>query len=301
MVTADIILPVEPTDAVPEVRSVAIADLKGVLRRGWDDFLAMPTHVIFLAAIYAVVGVLLFRIAFAYEFMSLLYPLATGFALVGPLAAVGLYELSRRRELGLDTSWQHVFDVVHSPSFRPIAALGGLLVVIFGVWIAAANAIYVADFGYRPAASLPDFFRRVLTTPEGHNLIVVGNLVGFVFALLTASISVIAFPLLLDRNVGFGAAIATSLRVVWKNPVTMLAWFAIVAVLLALGSLPLLVGLAVVLPVLGHATWHLYRLAVAPDPAGARPAYQPPRKFKRYGADFPASLFVSSSDPDDKA
>lgn len=297
--TADIILPVEPTEAVPEVRSITVGDLGVVLRRGWEDFLAMPTHVVFLAGIYALVGLLLFRVAFAYELMSLLYPIATGFALVGPLAAIGLYELSRRREMGRDTSWQHMFDVVYSPSLPRILALGALLLLIFAIWIATANSIYVANFGYRPAASLPDFMRRVLTTPEGHNLIVIGNLVGFVFALLTASISVIAFPLLLDRNVGFGAAVATSLRVVAKNPATMLAWFAIVAALLALGSLPLLIGLAVVLPVLGHATWHLYRRAVAPDD-GPRPEYQPRPKYKRYGADFPASLFVSSRDPKDE-
>ncbi len=298
--TADIILPVEPTVALPEVRAIEVGDLAKVLKAGWQDFIAMPTHIVFLAGLYAIVGLLLFRIAFAYELLSLLYPIATGFALVGPLAAVGLYELSRRREMGRDTSWQHMLDVRYSPSFWPIMALGALLVVIFGVWIAVANAIYVSDFGYRPAASLPDFVNRVLTTPEGHSLIVAGNLVGFAFALLTASISVIAFPLLLDRNVGFGAAVATSLRVVAKNPVTMLCWFAIVAALLAIGSLPLLIGLAVVLPVLGHATWHLYRLAVASDD-GPRPEYHPRPQYKRYGADFPASLFVSSRDPKDEA
>lgn len=294
MASVDIILPVEPAEAVPEVRSVRVADLRGVLKRGVDDFLAMPTHVAFLAGIYALAGLIIFRAAFAMDVLPLLYPLATGFALVGPPAAVGLYELSRRRELGLDTSWRHMFDVVHSPSLRPIAALAALLLVIFAVWIACANAIYVANFGYAPAASLPHFFDRVLHTPQGHNLIVVGNIVGFAFALLTASISVIAFPLLLDRNVGFGAAVATSLRVVAKNPVAMLTWFAIVAALLALGSALFFVGLAVVLPVLGHATWHLYRLAVAPD-AGPRPEYHPRPQYKRYGADFPASLFVRSS------
>lgn len=300
MAKSDIILPAQPADELPVVRSLQLEDLRDVLHRGLEDFWAMPTHVVFLCVIYPVVGLFLFRITFAYDLLPLLYPVATGFALVGPFAAIGLYELSRRRELGLDTSWKHAADIIHSPSFVPILALGLLLVAIFGIWITVAHAIYVAHFGYQPLTSPVAFARAVLTTPEGHSLIIIGNAVGFLFALPAACLSVISFPLLLDRNVGFGAAVLTSLMVVIKNPVVMATWFLIVAAALLIGSLPMLFGLAVVLPVLGHATWHLYRKAVVPD-SGPRPEYHPRPKRKRYAAEFPASLFAPSNDIDESS
>jgi uncharacterized membrane protein len=295
MARYDIILPIHSSEAMPVVRSIRIEDLRLVLRKGVQDFWAMPTHVIFLCVIYPIIGLLLFRVTFVYDLLPLLFPLAGGFALLGPFAAIGLYELSRRRELGLDTSWQHAVDIIHSPSLRPILLLGGLLLVVFGTWIAVANSIYVAYFDDKPLTSPIAFARQILTTPEGHKLFLVGNAVGFVFALVAASTSVIAFPLLLDRDVGVVAAVLTSLKVVAKNPYVMSVWFVFVAGALLLGSLPLLVGLAVVLPILGHATWHLYRVAVEPD-NHPRPEYHPRPKRKRYAADFPTSLFTPSDD-----
>jgi len=161
---------------------------------------------------------------------------------------------------------------------------------LFVTWIAAANAIYVAIFGHTPAASIPDFVSRVLMGPEGWTLIIVGCGVGFLFAVVALCVSVVSFPLMLDRHAGAIDAIRTSLRAVIKNPFAMAVWGLIVAVLLVIGSLPLFVGLAVVLPVLGHATWHLYRKVVEPD---LNPPQEPPRppKGHRYAADFPANLF----------
>jgi uncharacterized membrane protein len=298
MAPLDIIPPAQPTDDLPVVRSLRIEDLRDVLRKGLEDFWAIPTHVVFLCMLYPIVGLLLFRITFVYDLLPLLYPIAAGFALLGPFTGVGLYEISRRRELGLDTSWMHAFDILHSPSLVPILVLGFILFLIFGAWIAAANAIYVANFGDRPLTSLIAFARQVMTTPEGSRLIIIGNAVGFVFALVAASVSVISFPLLLDRSVGLEVAVLTSIKVVLKNPVVMGTWFFIIAGGLLIGSLPLLVGLAVVLPVLGHSTWHLYRKAVEPD-LRPRPEYYPRQKGKRYAADFPTSLFIRSNDKDD--
>ena len=294
----DVILPVETESRLPVVRKVSPSELVTVLKKGVDDFLAMPTHVLFVGIVYAVAGLLIARAALGYEFVPLLYPLVAGFALVGPFAAIGLYELSRRREMGRDTSWRHMFDFLHSPSLGSILVLASLLVVVFLIWIATANAMYVSRFGHQNFTSLTAFLNQIVTTPEGFNLFVFGNAVGLLFAVAVLSLTVVAFPLLLDRHVGIATAMATSLVAVAKNPLTMALWGLIVICGLFIGALPFLIGLAVVIPVLGHATWHLYRAVVEPD-TGARPEYKPPPRYKRYGAQFPASLFVPSSQRED--
>jgi uncharacterized membrane protein len=275
------------------VRTIKPADLKDALMKGLDDFSAMPSFAVFLCLIYPIVGLMAGRLVIGYDVLPLLFPLVAGFALVGPFAAIGLYEMSRRREQGLDISWRHVFDVRYAPSFGAIVALGVLLMVIFLIWLAAAQAIYVATFGYPPAASIPDFFRQVVTTPAGWTLIIVGNGVGFLFAVMVLILSVVSFPLLLDRDVGVAVAVLTSVRAVLANPLTMALWGLIVAALLVIGSIPFLFGLAIVMPVLGHATWHLYRKVVEPNPSPAQEHRAPP-KGRRYAAEFPASLFAPS-------
>jgi uncharacterized membrane protein len=296
MARTDIILPTEPAAGrLPAVRRISPGDLVDALAKGLEDFRAMPTHVVFLSLIYPLAGLAIARWTFGYQLWPLLYPLVAGFALIGPIAAIGLYELSRRRELGLDTSWRHAFDIAHSPSLPAITALGLLLFALFATWLAVAHGIYVANFGAdeRPIA-LAEFVQRVLGTPQGRNLMIAGNAVGFLFALTAFALSAVSFPLLLDRNVGMATAIVTSVEAILRNPFTMALWGLIVAAGLALGALPFLFGLAVVMPVLGHATWHLYRKLVVPDDS-PRPEYDPPPKGQRYAADFPSSLFLPLS------
>jgi uncharacterized membrane protein len=272
------------------IRKIGLSDLSEALRLGWEDFKAVPSHAIILCVIYPVLGLVLFRLVLGYSVLPLLFPLAAGFTLVGPFAALGLYELSRRRERGEEAAAWDAIQVLRAPSFGAMLELGTLLLVLFIVWIATADAIYIAAFGNAPAASIPDFATRVLTTPQGWSLIIVGCGVGFLFAVVALCVSVVSFPLMLDRHATAIDAIRTSLQAVRKNPLAMAAWGLIVAMLLVIGSLPLFVGLCVVLPVLGHATWHLYRKVVEPDP---NPPQEQPRapKGHRYAADFPASLF----------
>jgi uncharacterized membrane protein len=296
MPQSHVLVGAEPLRAPPVVRRIGLADLKDALARGVDDFAAMPSHAVFLSLIYPVIGIVLGAVTFGYGLMELTYPLIAGFALLGPFAAIGLYELSRRRERGMGTDLTKAFNDFRLPSFGAIAALGLLLTAIFLLWLVVAHAIYVAIFGNAPVTSIDEFARQVFTTPEGWRLIVIGNGVGFLFALLVLTISVVSFPLLLDRDVGVVEAVLTSCRAVRANPVPMAVWGLIVAAGLVLGSLPFLVGLAVVLPVLGHATWHLYRKVIEPDPNPPPEPPQPP-KWRRYAAQFPASLFTGEDRP----
>lgn len=249
---------------MPTVRHISIADLGDVVARGAKDFGAYRTDVVFLCVIYPVVGLVLARLAFGYDMLPLLFPLASGFAIVGPFAAIGLYEMSRRREQGAEINWLNAFDVLRSPNIAAIVVLGLVLMAIFLVWIWAANWIYKFTVGLDldTPLSMAALFHNTFTTPAGLALIVFGCGVGFLFALLALSVSVISFPLLLDRDIGLGTAIRTSMRAVERNPKTMAAWGVLVAAGLILGSIPLFIGLIVVMPVLGHATWHLYRKIV---------------------------------------
>jgi uncharacterized membrane protein len=291
MAYSHILVGASPNPVRPVVHRITASDLFRSLTRGFNDFSAMPSHAVFLCVIYPLLGILLIAITLGYS-IPLAFPLAAGFALIGPLAAIGLYELSRRREAGLDSSASHVLDVLHSPSLAAIMALGFLLMVIFLIWLAVAEAIYVSNFGYAAPASIPQFVDDVFNTFAGWNLIVVGTGVGLLFAALALTISAVSFPLLLDRDVGAAVALLTSIRVVAANPVTMALWGLIVAALLVIGSVPFFLGLTVVMPVLGHTTWHLYRKAVEPDPS-PHPDYQAREKSRRSAADFPAVLFTT--------
>ena len=254
--------PAAQSSTVPQIRRISVADLRDCLRRGWDDYRANPTQLLFLCGLYPVIGFIAARAAVG-DTKPLLFPLLAGISLMGPVAALGMYEISRRRDAGEPTSWATAFQALRSPAMGGIVIVGIVLAVLFAFWVGVAQTIYHATMGPVVAATFGQFLGEVFGTANGWALIIFGNLAGLFFAVVALSISVVSFPLMLDRVCGPGIAMFTSVRAVARNKVTMAVWGLIVAAILTLGAIPLLIGLAVAMPVLGHATWHLYRRVVA--------------------------------------
>ncbi|MFN0113175.1 MAG: DUF2189 domain-containing protein [Paracoccaceae bacterium] len=247
----------------PVVRRIGIPDIRAALAQGLDDFAALRTDVAAMCLLYPIVGAVLVWFALNQSLTMLVFPLVSGFALIGPVVAIGLYEMSKRRDAGKEVSWGDAFGVLANPSFGAILVLGLMLVGLFFFWLIAAWGIGRATMGDVTHLTAVEFLRATLTTGAGWAMILIGVPVGFVFAVAALAVSVVSFPMLIDRPVGLPVAVVTSVRVARENPVTVALWGLVVAVLLVAGSVPLLLGLAVVLPVLGHATWALYRRAVS--------------------------------------
>lgn len=246
------------------VRSLSVQDIFDALKLGFADFRAKPTHMFVLGLLYLAGAVVAAGFALDRDFVPLLFPIASGLALTGPFAAIILYEISRRREEGRDFAWRDAPAIMRRASSGGIAILGLFLFMTFAVWLLVAQAIFDATVGADSYTTPVEFMELVLSTPRGWALIALGNLAGLLFAAAVLATNVVSFPMLLDRNVGAPGAVATSLRVTAKNPLVIALWGAVIAGSLAAGAALFLVGLAVVIPVLGHASWRLYRKAVEP-------------------------------------
>jgi len=251
------------TTPTPEVRRIGVPDLMDALSKGIEDFQAKPSHYVFLALIYPIVGLIAATVAADGQLLPLLYPMATGFTLIGPVAALAFYALSHRREQGLDVSWWNALASIRPGALRSIGVLTLVLLILFALWLTVAEVIFLNTVGPAAPESASDFLYQVLFSSEGLSLLLMGNAVGFLFAALVLTVTVVSFPMLLDRPVSAWTAVKTSTHAVAENPLTMAVWGLIIAVSLFVGSLPAFVGLAVVLPILGHASWHVYRKVVA--------------------------------------
>lgn len=258
-----------PAKRIP-VREITDEDLRFALRQGLDDFRAMRGDILFAGLIYTLVGIAAVVMTANGPLLPLLLPLAAGVGLLGPVAAVGFYELARRRELGEEANWTRFFDVRKRPTTDEMGMVAGLLLVIFALWLAAAGALYAAIFGWTVPASIPDFLALVFTTPRGWALILSGLVVGALFGWVVVALSVASLPMLVDCDVKASDAVSASWRAAHANKRELVRWSLIVAALLVLGSIPLFVGLAFVLPWLGYATWHLYTRLVDRNAIPAR-------------------------------
>ncbi|UWQ78606.1 DUF2189 domain-containing protein [Leisingera sp. S132] len=248
--------------AMPEARKLSMDDIIHSLAAGLEDFAACRSDAMFLVLFYPIIGIALIVMSLSMNLLPLIVPMIMGFAILGPVAAVGLYEMSSRREAGMETRWMDAFAVIRSPSFGAILVLGLYLAALFIIWLVAADMIYSRTLGPEPPASIMGFISDVLTTREGWIMSISGGILGAGFAFAALAMSLVSFPLLMDRHVGLPVAVATSIKVLRKNPMVCMAWGVIVGVSLIVGSIPFLAGLIIVVPVLGHATWHLYRRAV---------------------------------------
>jgi len=247
-----------PTPARYPVRKITSDDLRWALAEGWRDFQEKRGDLIFVALLYPAIGLIAAVLFFNDAALPLFFPVAAGLSILGPAVASGFYEFARRREAGLESSWRHFFDPLFGPARDTLLLLTVGLMIVFGVWVAFAYGIYAATMGPDFPQGIAEFARRIVSTPSGWALILIGNLAGAVFALTVLVCTIVSFPMAVDKPVDPGTALDTSIRAFRANPGAVVGWGVRVGLLLVLGALPAFVGLAVVLPVLGYATWHLY-------------------------------------------
>ncbi len=237
--------------------TLSFADVFGALGAGWRDFRAAPLYGMFFGGIYAGAGILLYLLLSYYRSVWLILPLAIGFPLIGPFVAAGLYEISRRLARREQLWWGEILTVTIRQSRREFGWMAFVVLFILWVWMYQVRLLVAFFMGYKGFASL-DGFIVALTGQSGLTFLAIGTVIGAALSFVLFCSTVIAMPMLLHRDVDFITALITSWRTVFENLAPMILFGLIVALLTFLALIPLFLGLIVVLPVLGHATWHLY-------------------------------------------
>ncbi|HBG99442.1 MAG: DUF2189 domain-containing protein [Rhodobacteraceae bacterium] len=245
----------------PIVQTLGPADLRAALAAGWRDYRAAPVFGLFFSAVYVAGGLVLTLTLGRGGNLVWALPFAVGFPLLAPFAAVGLYEVSRRLEAGQPLDWRPILGVVLAEKDRQVPWMAFIIIFLFLVWIFVGHMIFAVFMGLQPMTNVSSSM-EIYLTPNGLAMLAMGSVVGAFFAFVLYAVTVVSLPLLLDREIDFASAMIASFSVVTRNFATMTGWAALIAVLLAIGMLPGFLGLFVVLPLLGHASWHLYRRAV---------------------------------------
>lgn len=244
------------------IKSLTFADISTALGRGAADFAAQPRFGLFFGAIYALGGIFILYALTLSSMPWMIIPVAIGFPLIGPFVAVGLYEISRRRQLNLPITWSAVLTEVFRQRERQLSWMAFVVLFIFWIWIYQVRLLFALFLGYKAPAELDALVAVIIHSTQGLLFLGVGTIVGGVLATLLFSVTVVSMPLLLDHELDFVTAMITSGRTVVENPLPMLGFGFIVGVLALAAMVPAFLGLPIVLPILGHATWHLYKIAV---------------------------------------
>jgi len=248
--------------AILEVNALGFEDVKACLIKGVSDFLQAPMFGLFFGSIFAFGGILIVQSFYVWEKGWMIYPMIVGFPLIGPFIAVGLYEVSRRLDQGLPLRWGEILSVISSQTGRQIPYMAFVMLFIFWIWMYQIRLLIAIILGRMSFPSLDAFINIIITTPEGWAFVIVSHLVGACFSLLLFSITVISVPLIMDRDIDFVTGMITSVKTVMKSPVVMIYWGIFIAVTLFFSTIPLFLGLLISLPILGHASWHIYKKAV---------------------------------------
>jgi uncharacterized membrane protein len=256
---------ISPRPPAVKINPIYVVDVKQALAEGWRDFTRAPLIGLFFGAIYAAGGIAIWLLLSVYHEPWWIIPIAVGFPLIGPFVAVGLYETSRRLEAGQPLHFGEILTVIFAQRKRQVAWMAFVVLFIFWMWLYEVRMLLAIFLGFKSFSSIEAFLQVATTTPEGIGFLIVGTGVGAFISFVLFCTTVVAIPLLLDREIDLITAIITSFKAVFQNPVPMIAWGITIVVLTFVALLPMFLGLLIILPVLGHATWHLFTKVVEPE------------------------------------